>query len=132
MKRLRLVVLLTLALVLLGSQTVSASSCGGCWYRVQRGDNLYRIALRYHTTVKALATCNGIKNVNRIYTGQYLCVPCNGKDSCKCRAVYTVKRGDNLTRIAMWYGTTVKALVRCNHIRNPNLIYRGQRICIPY
>jgi lysozyme len=81
---------------------------------------------------KALQTCNGIRNPNLIYVGQNLCVPCDGKEPCACRTTYTVRRGDNLFRIAIRYGTTVKALVRCNNISNPNLIYRGQRLCIPY
>ena len=41
---------------------------------------------------------------------------------------YTVKSGDNLTKIAKMYGTTVEYLVRMNNIKNPNLIYVGQRI----
>lgn len=43
---------------------------------------------------------------------------------------YFVKRGDNLTRIALWYNTTVENLVRLNNIQNPDLIYIGQRLLI--
>lgn len=43
---------------------------------------------------------------------------------------YFVKRGDNLTRIALWYNTTVENLVRLNNIQNPDLIYVGQRLLI--
>ena len=43
---------------------------------------------------------------------------------------YIVKRGDNLTRIALWYNTTVENLVRLNNIQNPDLIYVGQRLLI--
>jgi LysM repeat protein len=43
-------------------------------HRVQRGENLYRIALRYHTTVRNLQQWNQIANPNRIYAGQQLCV----------------------------------------------------------
>ena len=41
---------------------------------------------------------------------------------------YTVVRGDNLTKIAKKYGTTVKNLVALNGIKNPNLIYAGQKL----
>lgn len=39
---------------------------------------------------------------------------------------YTVKAGDNLSKIAQKYGTTVDSLVIKNGIKNPNLIYAGQ------
>lgn len=39
---------------------------------------------------------------------------------------YTVQPGDNLTKIARQYGTTVNKLVALNGIKNPNLIYVGQ------
>lgn len=41
---------------------------------------------------------------------------------------YTVQRGDNLTKIANRYGTTVNQLVAWNNIANPNLIYAGQKL----
>ena len=44
--------------------------------------------------------------------------------------IYTVKRGDNLTKIASMYGVTVSDLVKWNNIKNPNLIYPGQKIII--
>lgn len=44
--------------------------------------------------------------------------------------IYTVKRGDNLTKIANMYGVTVSDLVKWNNIKNPNLIYPGQKIII--
>ena len=41
---------------------------------------------------------------------------------------YTVVSGDNLTKIAKKYGTTVNQLVSWNNISNPNLIYPGQKL----
>lgn len=46
--------------------------------------------------------------------------------------IHVVQRGENLTRIAIRYGTTVQAIVRANGLRNPNLIYVGQRLVIPW
>ena len=40
------------------------------FYTVKKGDTLSEIALRYHTTVKSIASKNNIKNVNLIYPGQ--------------------------------------------------------------
>lgn len=41
---------------------------------VQRGENLFRIALRYGTTVEAIMAANGLTNYN-IYVGQQLRIP---------------------------------------------------------
>jgi GH25 family lysozyme M1 (1,4-beta-N-acetylmuramidase) len=43
---------------------------------------------------------------------------------------HTVKKGENLTKIAQIYGTTVSTLVALNKIKNPNLIYVNQRLRI--
>ena len=45
--------------------------------------------------------------------------------------VYTVRRGDNLTKIAREYSSTVQRIVQLNGIQNPDLIYPGQRLSIP-
>ena len=41
---------------------------------------------------------------------------------------YIVQSGDNLTKIANRYGTTVNQLASWNNISNPNLIYPGQKL----
>ena len=45
--------------------------------------------------------------------------------------VYTVRSGDTLNAIARRYGLTSAKLARSNSIKNPNLIYRGQKLLIP-
>ena len=44
---------------------------------------------------------------------------------------YTVQPGDNLTKIAGQFGTSVKAIVEANDIADPNLIVVGQVLEIP-
>ncbi len=46
------------------------------------------------------------------------------------KVVYTVKKGDTLWEIAKKYNTTVEKLAKDNGIKNPNLIYPGQRLVI--
>lgn len=41
---------------------------------------------------------------------------------------YVVKFGDNLTKIAKKYSTSVDKLVKLNNIKNKNLIYVGQKL----
>ena len=43
---------------------------------------------------------------------------------------YTIKRGDTLSGIALKYKTTVAKLVNLNNIKNPNLIYAGDKLRI--
>jgi LysM repeat protein len=45
------------------------------FYTVKPGDTLYSIALRYGTTVQAIALANNIVNPNLIFIGQTLCIP---------------------------------------------------------
>ncbi|MFQ5814026.1 MAG: LysM peptidoglycan-binding domain-containing protein, partial [Anaerolineae bacterium] len=47
----------------------------GGYYTVQRGDNLYRIALRFGTSVWAIVMANNISNPSLIYRGQVLLIP---------------------------------------------------------
>jgi len=49
----------------------------------------------------------------------------------QCRTIHIVKRGQTLSMIAARYGVSTKTLQNANNIRNRNVIYVGQRICIP-
>ncbi len=44
----------------------------------------------------------------------------------------TIKKGDTLSCLAIKYNTTVKELVKLNNIKNPNLIYAGEKLIVPY
>lgn len=48
-----------------------------------------------------------------------------------CRAIYIVRQGDTLYRIALRYGISYAEIARVNQISNPRLIYPGQQLCIP-
>jgi LysM repeat protein len=103
----------------------------GCVHTVRWGETLSQIARRYGTSVWALARMNCIRNVNYIWAGQRLCVPCTCCIPPRCRLVHVVRPGETLYGIALRYGTWVPVLVRVNGLRNPNLIFVGQRLCIP-
>ena len=44
--------------------------------------------------------------------------------------IYTVRRGDNLSKIAKRYGVTVAAIKRANNMGGDN-IHQGQKLKIP-
>ena len=48
-----------------------------------------------------------------------------------CGNDYRVVRGDTLSRIARRCHSSVAAIARASRVRNPNLIYVGQRLVIP-
>ena len=45
---------------------------------------------------------------------------------------YQVRWGDTLSRIALGHSSSIWTLARVNYIRNVNLIFVGQELCIPY
>lgn len=95
-------------------------------YTVVSGDTLSGIASKYGTTYQRLAEYNNIDDPNKIYPGQQIRIP--GSSQSSNPIYYTVVTGDNLTKIANRYGTTVNQLVAWNNIANPNLIYPGQKL----
>lgn len=105
-------------------------------YIVKSGDTLSHIAVRYHTTVSNLVRLNGIQNPNLIYPGQRIIISStsseSGGDHSCGKILYQIQSGDTLSEIAAKYSTTVQKLATFNHISNPNLIYAGTTIRIPY
>ena len=104
-------------------------------YTVQRRDTLWAIARRYGTTVGEIAEINNISNPNLIYPGQELRIPTNSTtEGEETRGtgdiIYTVQRGDTLSKIAREYNVTVAHIVELNDITNPNLIYPGEKLRI--
>lgn len=54
---------------------VAYAQCG-VNHTVLKGQNLFRISLRYGVSMSAIAKANNLANVNRIYAGQTLLIPC--------------------------------------------------------
>ncbi len=104
-------------------------------YTVQRGDTLNEIATRFGTTVQEIAQINGIQNVNLIFPGEVLRIVTNsniqGSESNSTnKTYYTIKQGDTLSEIAIWYRVPIQKIIEWNNIQNPNLIFPGQRLIL--
>ena len=91
---------------------------------VQRGENLTRIAEQYRTTVSSIRTANNLGSTT-ILPGQQLTIM-PGKNST---IVHVVQRGENLTRIAEQYRTTVSSIRTANNLGSTT-IRPGQRLTI--
>ena len=123
----------------------------GANYVVQRGDTLTSIANRFSTTVGTIVQLNGIVNPNRLLVGQALIVPISGLQpsptatqqasvpqqppaqppAAQPPATYVVRPGDNLYRIALRFGLSLRELATANNISNYNRVFVGQVLNIP-
>jgi len=108
----------------------------GFFYRVQPGDTLSGIAVRFGTTVSAILAANPqITDPDIIFAGQVVCIPVRPAPPtppCPDGFLYTVRPGDTMFRIAQRFGVSLDALIRANpQIPNPDLIFPGQVLCVP-
>jgi LysM repeat protein len=99
---------------------------------VQRGENLFRIALSYNLTTEDLARVNGILNPASIQVGQRLIIPLDGvvPDEAAEKQIHTVRAGESLFSIANLYNTTSEALFALNELSNPDALYVGQELVV--
>jgi LysM repeat protein len=132
-----LLVLALLSVVLVPhAEAAPAPATSNTTIVVRSGDTLNSIAARYGVSPSTLARTNGITNPNRIYIGQRLVIPGSTATTAQPKTVapassggiYIVQSGDTLAKIAARYHTTVSALMALNGLRNPNVIWVGQRL----
>ena len=90
----------------------SAESSGYTLYTVRRGDTLWGISRKFGTSINSIVALN---------------IPSARSEQA---VIYTVKRGDTLWGISRKFGTTVENLVKLNSVKNPNLIYVGEKLII--
>ena len=116
---------------------------------VQPGENLYRIALLYDTTVEAIMQANGLADPDVVVLGQELVIPVpvesapvssndvillplppplNPPDDPNA---HIVAEGETLYHIAATFDVTVEALLAVNDIADPALLRVGQVLVIP-
>ena len=120
--------------------TYTAPEPVGTEYVVVKADTLDKIAKKNHVTVKALQAANPGVIPTKLKIGQKLVIP-GGAVTPTLAApestgvssgseTYTVKSGDNLSKIAKSHGTTVKAIQAENNMTTTS-IKAGQKLKIP-
>jgi murein DD-endopeptidase MepM/ murein hydrolase activator NlpD len=87
---------------------------------VQRGENLFRIAIHYGTTVEAIAQANGIKDT----------IPNASPSAPGMPTNYVVNPGDSLFKLAIRFGTSIQTIAQQNRITNPAQMYIGQQLAL--
>ncbi len=96
---------------------------------VQRGENLFRIALQYNLFAEQVAAANGITDSNSIVVGQRLIIPLvtAGLDQ---RLTHIVAAGETLASIAAAYSKSEAELISLNNLASADAIYIGQELVI--
>lgn len=106
------------------------------FHRVRRGDNLYKIARRYGTTVAALQAHNNLSNRNIIRPGMRLRIPGKGMTTKTyaqkaAKRYHRIRRGETLYGIARKYGVGLSTLAKANNMTVRTRVKAGVRIVIP-
>ena len=126
-----------------GAGASTTPSASASYHTVQRGENLYRISLKYGRTVAEIARWNNLRpaDYSNLKVGQKLRVS-SGAPSSSAAAPRTSTRSgsssnfhavgpsETLTTIAKSYGLTVYELALWNGISSPYKVYPGQRLLI--
>lgn len=131
---------LIVCLLLLGS--FSPAWAAEQVYKVRRGDNLSRIAKRFHVKPGSIIKANGLSS-DLLMPGDRLTIPgvrskakasasraAAGDESAPKTRYHTVEKGETLTSIAGQYGMSIKELKSLNHIRKPRRIKAGAKILV--
>lgn len=106
-------------------------------HTVRSGESLYKIATDNGITVDELKAANNLTN-DAVKAGQTLVIPAKGEAAKHAAATkpeqktskYTVRKGDNLGKIAAKHGITVDQLKELNNLTDNNIMV-GQAIIVP-
>jgi LysM repeat protein len=109
----------------------------GSEYTIVKGDSFYSIGKHFGVSIKAIQEANpGVDSI-KLKVGQKIMVPAAATRTIGAAApaetgeqVYTVKSGDNLTKIANAHGVKVKDIRSANNLQTDS-IKVGQKLKIP-
>jgi membrane-bound lytic murein transglycosylase D len=105
-------------------------------YQVVSGDSLSQIAQRFRVPTQWLKSRNNLRS-DRLRIGQVLLIPHSGDSTTASdskvaqTSLYSVKRGDTLSGIAVLYKTSIAALKRANKLTTDRLQI-GQKLTIKH
>ncbi len=115
-------------------------------YRVRRGDSLWKIAHKYHVSVRDIRRWNRLGRSKLIKPGQVLVLSEQryrkraskskkwvktaslrpGRPASSVGKTIKVRRGDTLWKVSRKYGLTVEQLCRWNRLKKNSLLHPGQ------
>lgn len=102
--------------------------------KVRSGDTLSKISREHDVSVDDLKTANDLKNT-RLSIGQELVIPGKGGVVATANAgpsaIYTVERGDSISKIAREQNVSQDKLIEANDLKRPYRLSLGQKLTIP-
>jgi membrane-bound lytic murein transglycosylase D len=96
-------------------------------HKVRRGDNLWRLASRYGSTVDRIRADNGLRG-DGLAVGQKLRIETGRPTGSRS---YIVRRGDTIGRIAKTRNVPIDVILAANRLSRSSTIYPGQVIRFP-
>jgi LysM repeat protein len=112
---------------------------------VRAGDTVWDLALRYGTSVGALAAANNLANPSFIRIGQALAIPQAAPAAtapkpaatavqpapAPASVTHVVRTGETLWALSARYGVSIAAIVEANGLASASFIRTGQQLMIP-
>ncbi len=123
-----LFVVLILGISLLAGEAFSAKC--RTYYRVKKGDSLWKIADRYNLYIRDILRANPkLKGKKYLRVGERICIPYKRKKA-KGYIIYRVRPGDTLEKIGKKFGVSWREIKRINGLKSTT-IRVGQKLKIP-
>ncbi len=121
--------------ILTGSLPQAAAGGAPVTHVIRRGETLTSISRRYGTTVAAVQEWNGLRG-STIRAGRRLTIYTTRAAAAEAttgpageRVTHLIQRGETLSSIARYYGTTVRAVQASNGLRG-STIRAGRRLTV--
>ena len=116
------------------------------WYRIRRGDSLYKIARRHKTTVRKIQRANRMGARTLLRVGRKIKIPSRRlilraekktdraqrltASAATEKEFYTVRAGQGLSAVAKGAGISLSRLKELNNMQGNPLIHPGQKLRI--
>ncbi|MBQ0721147.1 MAG: LysM peptidoglycan-binding domain-containing protein [Gammaproteobacteria bacterium] len=100
------------------------------YYRVRRGDSLWKIAHAYQVKTVNLARWNGLKHSAPLKIGKRLKIRAPVPVSQSRQLSYKIKKGDSLSLISKQFKVSVRDIVRWNKLNSRGFIKAGQTLSL--
>ncbi len=92
--------------------------------RVKSGDSLWKYSRVFQIPLQLILDSNNLENPDQLIVGEQIQIPGFVTKS------YTIKPGDTLWKIAVWYGTPLDGVLLLND-SNPFSLQPGEKVNIP-